>query len=442
MNNLMRNRIGLSLIAFVVMTIGSSAHAEELVFTTYYPSPNSDFTNLKANKLAVGNATYRNAIDPTTVNTGTALLQGPVGIGTTTPVASLHVSGLVLLGGDANSPGNVNSIRDAETVRFRYVENYWGGTADATLIERTDDDTSAEGGIVFGFTGSDANNTPIGAPGWANPANFLPILTLQGPAGGATPPQPGGRVGIGTINPQSFVHIQTPNDQPGTILMMPGIDNTAVAGTPSLRVGIGTATPDAPLHVVPTGATQNFSIHGAYSSRSNASSAMPLKAAIVGNSTLPMGIVEGRLGTGWRNLALNRNFQSAVHGIVLNGDSSSRVYAGYFDGDVQVSGELRANNIPRIVISRTTRVRDNLGQLVTGDGESKSERIHFPDSANFSNPPSVIATPEFGIWNADEAMAFWIENVTRDYFNVHWHTPSGDTRRRGRPFVHWIAIEQ
>ncbi len=96
---------------------------------------------------------------------------------------------------------------NGEMGRLRFVQSDYfpgGGTMeDALIIEKTDDDPTVEGGIVFGFSTSNAFNTPRGAAGWA--VNHTPVMVLRGvnKDGVLT----GGKVGIGTTDPQYALHI-------------------------------------------------------------------------------------------------------------------------------------------------------------------------------------------------------------------------------------------
>jgi len=67
------------------------------------------------------------------------------------------------------------------------------------------------------------------------------------------------KVGIGTTDPQGSLHVVGPNNQPDTVLFMPG------TGTGTMRVGIGTTTPLGPLHVVTTLPDPNNDIIAQYS---------------------------------------------------------------------------------------------------------------------------------------------------------------------------------
>ncbi len=71
----------------------SSAWAEDLTFTTYYPAPSASSGGVnKLQKASVaGDPAYGTALD--TAANGTLLIQGPVGIGTTTPADQLELTG-------------------------------------------------------------------------------------------------------------------------------------------------------------------------------------------------------------------------------------------------------------------------------------------------------------------------------------------------------------
>jgi len=112
---------------------------------------------------------------------------GRVGIGTPTPGAKLEVAGAIkvpeegtLIFNDPNEAGTPGT----DGFRIRYVENFYGGTEDALIIEKTDvNHADPDGGISFVNTGSD---------GVVEPA-----LTIRG----------NGRVGIGTTLPAYRLHV-------------------------------------------------------------------------------------------------------------------------------------------------------------------------------------------------------------------------------------------
>jgi len=173
------------------------AFAEELTFTTYYPAPPAGASSLRADDLAVGR-TYRSQTPPP----DGAIIEGPVGIGTTSPGAKLHVAGNIRI------PNNSQLIGRAVSDTF-----------DINIIQL--DSVNA---INVGDAGTNFINLGVGGT-----ANAIRIAN-------------GGNVGLGTTGPLGKLHVVGRNDTADLVLFLPGAD-TAAAGTPSLQVGIGTTTP-------------------------------------------------------------------------------------------------------------------------------------------------------------------------------------------------------
>lgn len=85
----MKIKTGLIILFLFLAGIYSVALAqEELVITTYYPSPYGSYDQLNANQMAVG-STYAS----TAPGNGKLVVSGNVGIGTSTPSVALEVSG-------------------------------------------------------------------------------------------------------------------------------------------------------------------------------------------------------------------------------------------------------------------------------------------------------------------------------------------------------------
>lgn len=117
-------------------------------------------------------------------NLMTITSEGKVGIGITNPQADLHIE-------TPNTPDSFQ-LGESESLRIR-IQNYFldeGPYNDAVIIEKTDDDITVEGGIVFGFSTSTYNDTLMTSPFWAK--GFQSVMTIRGT----------GNVGIGTEKPK------------------------------------------------------------------------------------------------------------------------------------------------------------------------------------------------------------------------------------------------
>ncbi|MBU1147560.1 MAG: hypothetical protein KKD11_04340, partial [Candidatus Omnitrophica bacterium] len=83
-----------SIILFAILCISIVSIAEEITLTTYYPAPYGAYEELMVVDGVVVGATY--AVEPTeTAPTSGMLIEGNVGIGTTTAAQALDVNGTV-----------------------------------------------------------------------------------------------------------------------------------------------------------------------------------------------------------------------------------------------------------------------------------------------------------------------------------------------------------
>ena len=76
--------------------------AEQLTITTYYPSPYGSYRQLTADQIAIGSG-YRNLA----YADGNLYVQNQVGIGTTSPSATLDVNGQIRIRGGSPAAGMV-----------------------------------------------------------------------------------------------------------------------------------------------------------------------------------------------------------------------------------------------------------------------------------------------------------------------------------------------
>ncbi|MBI4314068.1 MAG: hypothetical protein HY594_04550 [Candidatus Omnitrophica bacterium] len=326
----------ISLVVFIAAALfGTPVRAEKVEFTTYYPSPSSDFSQLNADYAHSNRATVGAKLKAFSLATApadaTLAVGGRVGVGTATPVAALHLVGQALVAA---------SSTNGDTLRFRTDPNYWAIGQDAAIVEKTEGASFVDGGVILGVSSSTADNTLAGGAGWA--ANFLPLLTVRGPGAinvsTGLPPFPGGRVGIGTDAPKALLHVQGASDAAAEILFMEGVD-TPAAGTPSLRVGIGAAPdPKSRLYVQ---AQQPMAQYGIFANQASVVPATPngRNSAIEGRWG-PVGetinVTAGALGVSYSD---SKGIVNRV-GVFGSITPQNAGYAGYFEGDVMVTGKV------------------------------------------------------------------------------------------------------
>lgn len=82
--------------------LGVAGASEELVITTYYPSPYGSYRDLRADYLGVGSA-YRG----TSLSDGNMVISGRVGVNTTSLPERLNVNGNVYVNGNVDVTGDM-----------------------------------------------------------------------------------------------------------------------------------------------------------------------------------------------------------------------------------------------------------------------------------------------------------------------------------------------
>jgi len=95
------------LLSFFLLASNSSALAETVTFTTYYPTPFGVYQELRARKMAIGDTYYDSSAHcwsgcafPDIDINADLVVEGRVGIGTMTPTESLEIVGGKLKVGD------------------------------------------------------------------------------------------------------------------------------------------------------------------------------------------------------------------------------------------------------------------------------------------------------------------------------------------------------
>ncbi|MFC1646407.1 hypothetical protein ACFL2Y_04445 [Candidatus Omnitrophota bacterium] len=159
------------------------SYAEErITLTTYYPAPYGVYREMRVNGLAVGSA-YRN--NPTNVADGYLLVNGSVGIGTMSPESKLHLfiepSGIV-----TNRGMHIGNLAPAGTVHG-YGTNF--NTAAGHFVALKD------GVEVFSIWDS-------------GHGYFAGNLTVDDEIFAGDDVSIAGKVGIGTTNPTTRLHIE------------------------------------------------------------------------------------------------------------------------------------------------------------------------------------------------------------------------------------------
>ncbi|GEM_PF-3282231 len=102
----MRKFINISgFIVCFVLILFSIGFSENLVVTTYYPSPYGSYQELRVNQMSIGSAYTNPTTNPLT--NGYLFVEGRVGIGKITPTVPLDVVGDVLITGNLTVTGNI-----------------------------------------------------------------------------------------------------------------------------------------------------------------------------------------------------------------------------------------------------------------------------------------------------------------------------------------------
>jgi hypothetical protein len=114
----------LGLLIILVFASFAYAQQEQLTITTYYPSPHGSYREMRVQRMAIGDTYFGSGycwppdICANNVDTNADLVvEGNVGIGTTSPQSTLQVNGGVQVGGDDNDSNNCLAPK-AGTLRY------------------------------------------------------------------------------------------------------------------------------------------------------------------------------------------------------------------------------------------------------------------------------------------------------------------------------------
>lgn len=178
--------------AFLTILFFSLSFAEEqLTITTYYPSPYGSYSQLRANQMSIG-SNYNNI--GTTLPTDGLIVQGNVGIGTSSAGQRLQISGA-----QAGVVFNLNDITNAAVVeafnptnsadKRPILLNPWGGN------------------VGIGYAGSPAERLIVKGSTNTNTAYALKVWNSVGTDMLAV--RNDGMIGIGTASPSARLDIQS-----------------------------------------------------------------------------------------------------------------------------------------------------------------------------------------------------------------------------------------
>ena len=167
-----------------ICPIASAQTQEKLQLTTYYPAPYGEYDELRATKMGIG-GTYASPTQPITAP-NVLMVDGNVGIGTTTSPANLIVEGNVGIG--TASPGKELDV--AGDLRLRgdlATINFYRTTGPTDIAYLKYNNTNSQLDMA-------ANNKNIR---FVNRLGWLESMRIT----------PAGNVGIGTVNPASSLDV-------------------------------------------------------------------------------------------------------------------------------------------------------------------------------------------------------------------------------------------
>ena len=213
MREIMRVMCGAIVVMIFSFSISIFASEEKLTLTTYYPSPYGDYKELKAYRMKIG-ATYTSAA-MTDSDNGELWVEGPVGIGTTSPGEKLHIQGPadVVLRIDSKSSGNDPKVilTDANNPSGEGLTITYDSSVGDTYFNNVY--TSSTGAFHFQRGAFTAGGTDL-----------VTLLT-------------NGNVGIGTANPGAKLSVYTATNNAVDGVTIQGSDGHWIRQAPSLGQG-------------------------------------------------------------------------------------------------------------------------------------------------------------------------------------------------------------
>jgi len=223
---------------------------DSIRIVTYYPSPFGTYRELRTKRLAIGDDYIKTGAPPDKYdwqeyatdpmhNIGydaDLVVQGNVGIGTTTPSGRLHLMSNTVSGADY-------------TFNIQAVDAAGGVNNNSPGISFINSDGTHKGALsLAGWDGAWAVGTVVGdiILRATNGGNIIFANSIAGSGVGSVNPRVciinNGNVGIGTMEPQAKLHISGTAGTDGIKFPDGSLQTTAASATPRYRVKYKTST--------------------------------------------------------------------------------------------------------------------------------------------------------------------------------------------------------